>query len=213
MRGKLLTNKRKARLGLGAPYCHHCGSVIEDEIHVLRDCPVALWVWRHLVKPVHRAAFLHGMIQQWVDLNLVHGVGDADHREWASLWATTCYKLWGWHNKEVHVDGFSRPLFPWREVQWMVAQYGQACGVRGGSLVVKRQVKQINWEPPDKEWVCLNTDGASKHDMQLAGCGGLIRGAEGQWICEFSKYLGYYSAYVAELWGLTAEPTHHFEHH
>lgn len=132
-------------MGLGVPYCHHCGGVIEDEIHhVLREyCPAALRVWLHLVKPTHRAAFLHGEIQQWVDLNLVHGFGDVDLPEWSPLWATTCCKLWGWRNKEVHVDGFSRPSFRWRDVQRMVAQYDQACGVRGGTLVVQRQVKQI----------------------------------------------------------------------
>jgi ribonuclease HI len=36
----------------------------------------------------------------------------------------------------------------------------------------------------------------------VAGCGGVFRGKNGKWICDFSKALGACSAYVAELWGV-----------
>nr|ABN08136.1 Ribonuclease H [Medicago truncatula] len=44
-------------------------------------------------------------------------------------------------------------------------------------------------------------DGASKGEG-IAGCGGVLRGDSGECICGFSKGLGAYSAYVAELWGV-----------
>jgi ribonuclease HI len=47
----------------------------------------------------------------------------------------------------------------------------------------------------------LNTDGASRGDV-TAGCGGLIRNSEGQWLGGFSRNLGCCSAYLAELWGV-----------
>jgi hypothetical protein len=37
--------------------------------------------------------------------------------------------------------------------------------------------------------VRLNTDGSSK-DNAKAGCGGLIRGSDGEWLGGFSKFIG-----------------------
>jgi ribonuclease HI len=50
-------------------------------------------------------------------------------------------------------------------------------------------------------WVKLNTDGASKEEG-WAGCGGIIRGSDGEWLGGFAKNLGRCSAFVAELWGV-----------
>ena len=36
----------------------------------------------------------------------------------------------------------------------------------------------------------------------LAGCGGLVRSADGQWVAGFSKRIGITSNFAAELWGL-----------
>jgi len=38
-------------------------------------------------------------------------------------------------------------------------------------------------------WIWLNTDGASKQGM-VAGCGGVFRGKNKEWICGFSKAQG-----------------------
>jgi ribonuclease HI len=47
----------------------------------------------------------------------------------------------------------------------------------------------------------LNTDGASRGHT-VASCGGLLRNSNGYWLGGFSKYLGRYSAYIVELWGV-----------
>jgi hypothetical protein len=39
-----------------------------------------------------------------------------------------------------------------------------------------------------ENWVRLNTDGSSK-DNAKAGCGGLIRGSDGEWLGGFSKFI------------------------
>ncbi|AES61628.1 hypothetical protein MTR_1g086740 [Medicago truncatula] len=41
--GRLLTNLRKHKMGIGNPMCRFCHDEIESEIHVLRDCPKATW--------------------------------------------------------------------------------------------------------------------------------------------------------------------------
>lgn len=35
-----------------------------------------------------------------------------------------------------------------------------------------------------------------------AGCGDVLRGVHGGWLCGFSKYLRSCSVYVSELWGV-----------
>ncbi|MCI38672.1 putative ribonuclease H protein, partial [Trifolium medium] len=44
----------------------------------------------------------------------------------------------------------------------------------------RRRVENlISWKPPPHGWVRLNTDGACRDDG-LIGCGGIIRGSEGE---------------------------------
>lgn len=59
----------------------------------------------------------------------------------------------------------------------------------------------IRWRPPQVHWVKLNTDGACKGG-NIAGCGGIIRGSDGEWIGGFAKFIGDCSAFVVELWGV-----------
>jgi ribonuclease HI len=56
-------------------------------------------------------------------------------------------------------------------------------------------------EETKSSFVSLNTDGASKAQQQ-SGCGGIVRGSQGEWIGGFAKYVGRCSAFIAELWGV-----------
>jgi len=59
----------------------------------------------------------------------------------------------------------------------------------------------VGWKPPPNGWVKLNFDGSCK-DNGIAGCGGIIRGSDGEWLGGFAKRIGKCSAYMAELWGV-----------
>ena len=48
----------------------------------------------------------------------------------------------------------------------------------------------------------MNTDGVCSELHGLAGCGGLVRNEDGQWVAGFSKRIGITSNFAAELWGL-----------
>ncbi|MCI33932.1 putative ribonuclease H protein, partial [Trifolium medium] len=52
-----------------------------------------------------------------------------------------------------------------------------------------RNIINVYWENPPHGWYCLNTDGAAKDSSGVAGCGGLIRDDNGNWVCGFAKYL------------------------
>jgi ribonuclease HI len=64
-----------------------------------------------------------------------------------------------------------------------------------------QSVALIGWVPPKENFVKLNTDGASNNN-NVAGCGGLVRDREGDWLGGFAKYVGSSSAVVAEAWGV-----------
>ncbi|PNX63747.1 ribonuclease H, partial [Trifolium pratense] len=57
----------------------------------------------------------------------------------------------------------------------------------------------IGWSPPQTNYIKLNTYGAFK-DQHTAGCGGVIRGCDGEWLGGYAKGLGLCSAFVAKLW-------------
>ncbi|MCI01199.1 non-LTR retroelement reverse transcriptase-like, partial [Trifolium medium] len=60
----------------------------------------------------------------------------------------------------------------------------------------------ISWKPPPRVgWIRLNTDGSCREDGHI-GCGGIIRGSDGEWISGFAKFVGYGNTYLAELWGV-----------
>jgi hypothetical protein len=49
---RILTNMRKHKMGIGSPVCIYCGDTNESILHIMRDCPLAMTVWIHVV-PVH----------------------------------------------------------------------------------------------------------------------------------------------------------------
>lgn len=100
--GRLITNQRKNRLGLGDPYCDRCGTITETVLHALRDCPHAKFVWTHLVKYCKRASFFFGDLHQWISLNLREDFGWVSNSSWRATWRITCSLLWTWRNKESH---------------------------------------------------------------------------------------------------------------
>ena len=38
--------------------------------------------------------------------------------------------------------------------------------------------------------------------LGMAGCGGVVRNEEGQWVAGFSNRIGITSSFAAEVWGL-----------
>lgn len=60
----------------------------------------------------------------------------------------------------------------------------------------------IRREPPPFGWFKLNTDGASKGNSSLAGCGGVIRSPNGFFVSGFAFNIGSCNALVAELWAV-----------
>lgn len=197
MHGKLPTRVYCSRWSGDTSGCYHCVGVDETIIHVLRDCPLAIAVWKLLVPQDMRSNFFGYDFEAWVRFN----VGVMDGSGWRNVWATTCFFLWGWRNRTMHDPSFSRPAFPATVVQRYVHEYqvgkNQLNPAQGG---VKETVL-VSWKPAVDGWVTVNTDGASKAGGGISGCGGLVRDHHGRWLGGFTRFIGETHAYIAELWG------------
>jgi ribonuclease HI len=200
---RLLTKARLARWQLGNSFCHSCTQFEETTIHVMRDCPIAVNVWRHLLPAQDRGNFFTVGYHDWIQLNLSNKFGKNSENNWTAIWATACFLLWQWRNKSMHDEEFVSPEWPWQVIIDYVSMY--KFSMRAEERIDQRQVQQwvnISWLPPPNGWLALNTDGAMKASERKAGCGGVLRSDTGVWIEGFSKALGDTTAYMAELWGI-----------
>jgi ribonuclease HI len=146
----------------------------------------------------NRGVFFIGELREWIDLNLNNSTVWNNGGKWCDFWAIACHCMWNWRNKEMHVEDFIRPIRPVQHVLKMVDDYVQA--KRSNEIVVQRHqsVVMVRWLPPKELYVKVNTDGASKGN-EIAGCGGLIRGSQGEWLGGYAKCVGVCSAFVAEV--------------
>jgi ribonuclease HI len=198
---RLLTNLRRKKMGLSHDMCLFCGNVVESTLHVLRDCPLAMTIWGQVVPLEDKGMFFMSTLETWMSINLNNSVNWSCNIEWSAYWAIACHSLWFWRNKENHEEGFIRPHNPAHHVMTTAMEYAAAAQ---NTKVVKESEKVVTlvkWNPPKAPFVKLNTDGAYKQD-HIAGCGGVIRGSQGEWLGGFAQCLGLCSAFVAELWGV-----------
>ncbi|KAK2448079.1 TMV resistance protein N [Trifolium repens] len=181
--------------------CLYCGDVEETILHVLRDCPLAKDIWLSVI-PLHdRGVFFMGELKTWMSFNLNNSVCWNATVDWCDFWALVCHCLWTWRNKEQHIDSFVRPYRPVQYIMKLVDDYVHATNTISAVIERNRMISMIAWVPPKATFVKLNTDGAYK-DNQTAGCGGVIRGTQGEWLGGFAKHVGLCSAFMAELWGV-----------
>ncbi|KAJ1421739.1 Ribonuclease H-like superfamily [Sesbania bispinosa] len=57
----------------------------------------------------------------------------------------------------------------------------------------------VRWMFPNPGWVKINVDGSVRQDQNRAGCGGVFRGVDGNWVLGFSVNMGRGSVLFAEL--------------
>jgi hypothetical protein len=194
---RLLTKSRLARWNITSPLCHNCHQFIENTIHVVRDCKVAVHVWQHLLSSQERGVFFMVDLHDWIDLNINNKVGRKYGTEWKEIWATACFLLWKWRNKTLHDDEFVIPEKPWQVIVEYVNTYKASMAAEELTRYSRDQSEvNISWLPPPPGWIAMNTDGAAKTSERRAGCGGVLRNDNGTWIAGFTKALGDTTAYI-----------------
>jgi ribonuclease HI len=200
---KLLTKARLAKWHLGDALCYNCGHFEETTLHVVRDCKVAVDIWRYLLTNQERSQFFMVGFHEWITMNLNNFFGKKHGNDWRAIWATTCYLMWQWRNKSMHDTKFVSPEQPWK----VIVEYVKAYKL---NMVVEEQARTeraqqqilVAWLPPLSGWVALNSDGAAKINDKTARCDGVLRDERGRWLDGFVKALGDTTTYMAELWGI-----------
>lgn len=100
-------------------------------------------------------------IQDWINDNFNSRFGWDLNGEWLDVWATTCYYIWFWHNKETHDANYARPPQTWKVISQSI-NYKHATVMN--IMECKRDYTwtHVRWKNPSPGWIALNTDGASK---------------------------------------------------
>ena len=123
---------------------------------------------------------------------------DKDY-EWNFLFLFGIWNLWIQRNQKAFK---AKPCDPnlLRLVEMQVREfiYCVANSLEKNDMVSK----EVKWAKPAIGWHRLNTDGSFNGASGLAGCGGLIRDSNGQWVKGFAKRIVAESSLAAELWGL-----------
>ena len=198
----IMTNGERFRRHLSdTNLCQVCNRGEEIILHVLRDCPSIAGVWRRIVQAKRRQGFRAATVFEWLYGNL-QGTGSDAELIWPTLfsivvwwsWKLTCGYVFGEVGKCRDRVSFVKGLAS--EV-WRADQL-----TRNGAQLGLRTEQLIAWKPPRREWLRLNTDGASRGNPGLATAGGALRDGLGRWCGGFSINIGFCSAPLAELWGV-----------
>ncbi|CAA7025020.1 unnamed protein product [Microthlaspi erraticum] len=198
----IMTNMERQRRHLSdTGVCQVCRGGEESILHVLRDCPAMDGIWRRIVPARRRQSFFEAPLLSWVYENL----GKDDEMggySWATVFAMSLW--WGWKWRCWNVFGKQGTCRD--RVQFLKDRAREASTahekVRIQGRRGERVERQIAWVPPESGWWKMNTDGASRGNPGLATAGGVLRGANGEWICGFALNIGICSAPLAELWGV-----------
>jgi hypothetical protein len=198
--GRLLTNERKHKMGLGSDQCDYCRDRKETTLHALRDCVLVRSLWLSVVDISVRHQFFSSSLDDWIAMNVVTKNGKNTNDDWSNYWAMACHHAWTWRNKENHDAEFLRPIRQPEFVRQRLKCYSSADRVMQDVVHQQQTIIHVGWNPPLQGWVCLNVDGASRNGV--IGCVGVVRGSVGEWVHGFRKIIGRGEIYIAELWGV-----------
>jgi len=138
----------------------------------------------------------------WLQRNLTGAQVDSN---WPAKFSITLWYIWKWgcaaYFESTETIPSDKGPFLRGKYQEIITAFDKDCQP---SCPVNRNIveRMIHWEPPDGDWIALNTDGAAKGNRGAAVAGGVLRDRHGQWLVGFSEYVGHCSAAKAELRGV-----------
>jgi hypothetical protein len=69
-------------------------------------------MWMQVIPMQSRANFFGGGLSHWFKFNLQDDLDWIADIRWKEFWATVCYYLWLWRNKDIHDASFIPPVQP-----------------------------------------------------------------------------------------------------
>lgn len=160
--------------------CPLCRVEVETIIHALRDCKMVREVWFNLSIARNDVTYFTSEVTSWMIKN-----AKLDHSlHWNTIFLFAIWILWQRRNLVIFQNQSTRPNIHLKIIQR--AQEFIHYGLKP-SVETRQVLKPIRWERPNKGWVKLNTDGSSSGNLGPAGCGGILRDKNGDWLLGFSK--------------------------
>ena len=179
--------------------CPICCNGVETILHALRYCIHLKQVWNQLGVNTSKFDFWHYNLRDW--LSLIAGSNDKlieSGLPWKVVFPFAILNIWKSRNNFVF-NGKTRSPNLAVDIVYQAKEYLYC--VTTPRMGNRRVMRCIWWERPKQGWKELNTDGSCMGLHRLAGCRGLVRSVNGQWVVGFSKRIGITSSFAAELWG------------
>ncbi|KAJ1379830.1 Ribonuclease H-like superfamily [Sesbania bispinosa] len=201
----LLTNLARVRRNLDTnafyPVCHN---QVESNIHALRDCSTAKFIWTQVSRNDLFPYFFSSNLHDWIFVNLSWTGLNNGRTDWPITFVVTLDVLWRHMNELI----FSQKSYSDNESIQEILHRSTFVAI---ALKIKRvtSVKDssprpsaIGWYPPQEGWLKINCDGSVLAHQNLAACGGIVRNWRGAPICCYMAKLGSVSILFAKLWAI-----------
>jgi len=200
---KLLTNVERFRRHIHPnPLCDVCCEEDEDLDHMLRRCSHAKETWKALEARGVCSLSTNEALHVWLQRNMMDPQVDPT---WPAKFAITIWYIWKWRCALCFENAEGIPLekdsFLCRKFQDIIHALEDE-NLSSPHMARNMVDRWIKWDPPERGWIALNTDGAAKGTLGPAGAGGAFRDNQGQWLMGFTEYVGHCSAAKAELRGV-----------
>ncbi|CAN1149138.1 Putative ribonuclease H protein At1g65750 [Linum perenne] len=153
-------------------------------LHVLRDCKLAMDVWKQLRVFDLSDGTWRLMLRDWICSLLRSDKG--------VLFGIACWLIWKARNDRIFSGANQDPFGVVHRANFWARIAEEADG-RNNLLLgnqVKRRPTEIAWDPGPPGRVTLNTDGSFDFNHQRATAGGLLRDDLGRCLLAFTMYLG-----------------------
>ena len=174
--------------------CQLCKNEDETILHVLRDCPAAMGLWRRLVIPRKQQRFFNQPLLEWLYENLTNEKS-ANGDQWPTTFVLTVWWCWKWRCGYVFGETGKcrdRVQFVKDKIQEVILANNK---MRPRSAVGARVERQITWRKPVNGCCKLNTDGSSTGNPGLATVGGVMRDEYREWRGGFAINIGICSSH------------------
>ncbi|KAK8630332.1 hypothetical protein V6N13_079130 [Hibiscus sabdariffa] len=209
---RLLTNAERVRRHLSSSArCEACGAAVESAQHIFRECPIAVAVWKGLIKRDKWVEFMSLGSLEWIRRNLSSPTHFAIAlADWDLHFGVILWSLWTRRNAIIFDPDSIDMLSVSDRSRWLWDDMRAVCALEGNPRsdhasidgVLPSSRANARWVSPPMDWVKLNVDGARDHGTDFAACGGLIRDHDGRWVRGFARSVGICSPIEFELWAV-----------
>ncbi|KAF7801954.1 ribonuclease H [Senna tora] len=201
-RDNLPTRKKLSSQGLGTDICPMCRRFSESTLHIFRDCVISHEFWSKCVSISEHSTFFNCSLKSWVEWNIQSSRKSLGTIPWLVIFDNAVSTFWMWRNQSIFEEGFETPSNPIKIILSYAEQYWSAVLSYTKDPIIGPTPIKTGWVLPPMDWHKINTDGSTNSDASLAGCGGIARNHQGNWIGGFHSLIGNCSVLDAELWGI-----------